>query len=163
MFKYKLFNLLIILILLSGCSQTNKNDKALNRDEEIKTISKVIDSCISWAKDKDIKLFYSCIINDSTYLSVRPSGGVVHGVKSLKRSEEFWLNPDFQYVKHDISDLTIRLSNSGDVAWFYCILNDRNTWKGQPADWLDTRWTGVLEKEHDKWVIKQQHFSFVNK
>ncbi|MEW5983137.1 MAG: nuclear transport factor 2 family protein [Acidobacteriota bacterium] len=35
-----------------------------------------------------------------------------------------------------------------------------NTYKGQPASWEDTRWTGVLEKRDGRWVIVQQHFSF---
>jgi hypothetical protein len=46
------------------------------------------------------------------------------------------------------------------VAWFYCILDDVNEWKGQPASWMNTRWTGVLEKRKEKWVIVQMHFSF---
>ncbi|MFC1593300.1 nuclear transport factor 2 family protein [Candidatus Neomarinimicrobiota bacterium] len=52
------------------------------------------------------------------------------------------------------------LSRSKDVAWFYCILDDINTWKGQPANWENVRRTGVLDKRNEKWVIVQQHFSF---
>jgi hypothetical protein len=49
------------------------------------------------------------------------------------------------------------------VAWFYCILDDINEWKGQPANWENTRWTGVLEKRDGRWVMAQQHFSFAAK
>ena len=59
-------------------------------------------------------------------------------------------------------DLNITLSQNHDVAWFYCKLNDYNTWKGEPANWENTRWTGVLEKRNGLWVMMQQHFSFVN-
>jgi len=48
------------------------------------------------------------------------------------------------------------------VAWFFCILDDINEWKGQPATWENTRWTGVLEKRDGRWVTVQQHFSFAN-
>jgi hypothetical protein len=50
----------------------------------------------------------------------------------------------------------------GEVAWFYCILDDINTFKGKPAEWRDTRWTGTVEKREGKWVIVQQHFSFAS-
>jgi len=39
-------------------------------------------------------------------------------------------------------------------------LDDINTWAGQPANWENARWTGVLKKRDGKWVIGQQHFSF---
>ena len=78
----------------------------------------------------------------------------------IKQNSEIYKDPDFQYVRHEINDLTINLSKSGDVAWFYCILNDINTWNGQPANWENARWTGVLEKREGRWVIVQQHFSF---
>lgn len=164
MSEKRLFRLTVIgvLAIISAACTQNPDKIKVEHEEEVKAISRVVDSCIGWAKNKDIKLFYSCIFNDPTFLSVRPSGGVVRGVEQLKSSEEFWMNPDFQYVKHDITNLTIRLSQSGDVAWFFCILNDRNTWKGKPAEWLNTRWTGVLEKREGNWVIMQQHFSFAS-
>jgi hypothetical protein len=40
------------------------------------------------------------------------------------------------------------------------VLDDVNEWRGQPANWMNTRWTGALEKRDGKWVIVQMHFSF---
>lgn len=40
------------------------------------------------------------------------------------------------------------------------MLDDINEWKGQPANWENTRWTGVLEKRDNNWIIVQMHFSF---
>ena len=68
----------------------------------------------------------------------------------------------FQYVRHELKDLTINISNSSDVAWWYCVLDDINTWNGQPANWENARWTGVLEKREGSWIIVQQHFSFAS-
>jgi hypothetical protein len=34
--------------------------------------------------------------------------------------------------------------------------------KRMPANWENTRWTGVLEKRDGRWVIIQQHFSFAS-
>lgn len=80
-----------------------------------------------------------------------------------KKNEKFWMNPDFKAIGYEIKDLKINISKSGDVAWWYCMLNDINEWKEKPASWENTRWTGVLEKRDNKWVIVQMHFSFATK
>ena len=49
-------------------------------------------------------------------------------------------------ISYEIRDLKISISECGTVAWYYCVLDDINEWKGRPAEWKDTRWTGVLEK-----------------
>jgi len=79
--------------------------------------------------------------------------------KEILLVEKTWSSPDFKAISHEIKDLRINLSRTGDVAWFYCVLDDINEWKGEPASWLNVRWTGVLEKRDGKWVIVQMHFS----
>lgn len=123
-------------------------------------IEKAIHASIGWAKDKDFKLLYSVIANDSNYIEVDPGNRIVKGIEQFKKAEKFWGSPDFKAVRYDIRDLKISLSQKGDIAWFYCVLDDVNEWKGQPASWMNTRWTGVLEKRDGKWVIVQMHFSF---
>jgi len=142
--KMKVKNLFILVLVLVLQSCTNPT---LDREAELKIIAQTIDSCIGWAKEKDLNLLFTIIANDPDYLSVHPSARVVRGFEEFKSNSSFWMNPDFQYVRHEIRDLKINLSKSGDVAWFYCVLDDLNEWKGQPANWENTRWTGVLEKE----------------
>lgn len=140
---------------------TNKStDEPGDKKAELAEIARVVDSCIGWVKEKDQDLLLSCVAHDSNYLSVHPSKRIVRGFKQFKASLPFFMSPDFKYIRHEIRDLVINLSKSGDVAWFYCILDDMNEWKGKPANWENTRWTGVLEKREGQWVIVQQHFSF---
>jgi hypothetical protein len=47
------------------------------------------------------------------------------------------------------------------VAWFSGVMDDVGEWQGEPSSWMNTRWTGVLERRHQRWVIVQQHFSWV--
>lgn len=145
-----------LLLLFTGKSMEEPGDKKA----ELAEIARVVDSCIGWVKEKDQALLFSCVAHDPNYVSVHPSKRVVRGFKQFKANISFFMSPDFRYVRHEISDLAINLSKSGDVAWFYCVLDDMNEWKGKPANWEDTRWTGVLEKREGKWVIVQQHFSF---
>lgn len=158
----RLFNALLIsasiLLALHACNAIIKEDP-VNKITETKLIQQAIHNSIGWAKNKDFHLLHSVIANDSAYLEVHPDGLVVRGFNEFKKAEAVWGSPDFKAIRYEIRDLDIRISKSGDVAWWFCILDDVNEWKGQPSSWMDTRWTGVLEKREGKWIIVQMHFS----
>lgn len=126
-------------------------------------IERSIRAAIGWAQTKDFGLLYRVMAGDADFLEVHPDGRVVKGIEEFKRAEAVWGSPDFKAVRYDIRDLKITISKSGDTAWFFCLLDDVNEWKGRPAVWENTRWTGVLEKRDGRWVIVQQHFSFAEK
>ena len=154
--------LLVIFGIVVASSSCNKPNNIFNIETEKQLVKKAIHSSIGWAKNKDIGLLYSVIAADSNYVSVHPENKVVKGFNEFKKAETFWMDDDFKAISYEISDLKISFSKQGNVAWFYCILNDINQWKGQPANWENTRWTGVLEKRNKNWVIVQMHFSFAD-
>ncbi len=159
----KYLTLILALVYSSQPLTSGQNtNNPFNIQQEKQLVEKVIHSSIGWAKNKDINLLYSIIANDTSFLEVHPDVKVVKGFKEFKKAEKFWMNPDFKAISYEIKELTINFSKSGDVAWFFCMLDDINEWKGQPANWENTRWTGVLEKRSGKWVIVQQHFSFAS-
>ena len=146
---------LFLVFTANSFAQENKIDK----ESELVLVEQTIDGCIEWAKTKDFDWLYSIIANDTSYLEVHPENFVVKGFANFKKMEKFWSSPDFKSIRHGIRDLRITLSRSGDVAWFYCMVDDINEWKGESVSWINTRWTGVLEKRNGKWVIVQMHFS----
>lgn len=152
----------MVLVMVTEIAACNSEPQSKNTDRssEIAVIEKVIHSNIGWAKNKDLTLLYSTIAQDTAYLEVQPGNKVVKGIADFKKAEAFWMSPYFKAVRYEIRDLTITISASGDAAWWYCVLDDINEWKGQPANWENTRWTGVLEKREGKWLIVQMHFSF---
>jgi ketosteroid isomerase-like protein len=152
----KIMNFGLILILCS-CNNTVKQT---DRKTEMEAVKTSIHATIGWAKNKDFNLLYNNISNDSDYLEVDPGSRLIRGFDQFKKNETFWGNPEFKAIRYDIRDLKINLSENGDVAWFFCMLDDINEWKGQPACWMNTRWTGVLEKRKGKWTMVQMHFSF---
>lgn len=151
---------LFLIVLSTPSCQDCRQEEIKDKKAESLRIEKAIRGSIGWAKNKDFDLLYSIIANDSNYLEVDPGHTPVLGIEQFKKNETFWCNPDFKAIRYDIRDLKITISHSGDVAWYYCILNDINEWKGQPLNWENVRWTGVLEKRKGKWVIVQMHFSF---
>jgi ketosteroid isomerase-like protein len=151
--------LLCVSVALMSC-QRGRSD--LDLESERQLVERAIHSSIGWAKEKDIDLLYSVIANDSDYVEVDPEARVVKGFEDFQKAEAFWMSDDFKAIRYEITDLKISFSKSGDVAWFFCMLDDINEWKGQPANWENTRWTGVLEKRNGNWVIVQMHFSFAS-
>ena len=150
----------MVFLLAVSCKNTEKKINDFEKERQL--IEKVIHSSIAWAKNKDIKLLYSVVANDSTYLEIHPDAAVVKGFANFKKQEGFWLHPDFKAIRYEMRDLRINVSRSGDAAWWFCMLDDINEWKGQPANWENTRVTGVLEKREGNWVIVQMHFSFAS-
>ena len=154
---------LYILIILSvlmvgGCSTV---DDTINVAEEKAAISTVIHNSIGWAANKDTVLSYACYAHDPELFWFSPrDDGTVRGYDSfVEMTESFFMKEEFKAIRYEIRELEINLSRSGDVAWYHARLDDYNEWKGQPANWEDVRWTGVLEKRDGRWVIVQMHFS----
>ena len=129
--------------------------------EEKAKISKVIRNSIGWAANKDKELVFSCFAQDPELFWYSPrDDGTIHGYKAfVDLTEGFFMKDYFKAIGYKIKELQINLSQSGDVAWYHARLDDYNEWKGQPANWEDVRWTGVLEKRDGRWVIVQMHFS----
>ena len=146
-------------ISLISCINLDK-EIVIEQKSEMAIISNTIHSAISWAKNKDFTVSNRIIANDSDYLEVDPDNRIVRGFKEFKKNEEFFADTNFKAIRYEIRDMKISISQSGTVAWYYCVLDDINEWKGQPACWMNTLWTGVLEKRDGKWVIVQMHFSF---
>ena len=149
----------ILIVGLVSCNDKEKGNRAYIKSE-LPVIEKCIRDAIGWAGKKDFDLLYSVIANDSNYLEVSPNNHITRGFEEFKKNEVIWGDPRFKAIGYEIRDLKISVSQSGTVAWYYCILDDINDWDSKPASWMNTRWTGVLEKRKEKWVIVQMHFSF---
>ena len=154
--------------MLMACASSasrglGRAEPAVDEETEKREIARVVSSVIGWAKDKDLDLFFGSIAHDEDYVSVTPGQRVIKRFEDVKENVPFWMSPDFQYVRHELKDLEIKLARCGTVAWFYCVLDDINTYKGEPASWENARWTGVVEKRDGKWVVVAQHFSFANR
>ncbi len=160
--KTAYFFLTAFLILVS-CDRGNSEMQGFDPVAERAAVEQTIRNNLGWAPTKDFELLESTMWLDSTYLVVNPTDRVAIGEDDFRANEEFFRSPDFQAVGFEITDLRINISKGGDVAWFYCHLNDWNTWKGEPANWENARWTGVLEKIDGAWKIRQMHFSFAHR
>ncbi|MFC1887224.1 AAA family ATPase [Candidatus Cloacimonadota bacterium] len=130
---------------------------------EFQEVNKVLHNSIGWAINKDLEMLYNSFAEDEDYLEVHPEDNVVKGMSVFRKMEKFWLDEKFKAIGHEIRELQIKLAESGKVAWFFCRLDDMNQWDGKPLNWMNVRWTGVMEKRSGVWRIVQQHFSYPEK
>lgn len=162
-----LTSLAAVMAVVSACTfeptadpeSVGQAGSAFDEVAEQATVERAIHGTIGWAQTKDFDLLYGIIAPDSAYLEVHPGDRVVKGFAEFRQAEDFWGNPDFRAIRYEIKELRITFSRSGDVAWFFCMLDDENEWRGEPASWLNARWTGVLEKREGRWRMVQMHFS----
>ena len=159
-FGFVLLVLLLFYIFSSCCIR--QKEAVFNETKEIELVRQSIDNVIGWAVSKDFSLFFGSIATDSSFISVTPYERVKFGFNEVRKDSGFWGSPHFKAIRHELRNMHIQFSQSKDVAWFFCYLDDINEWKGQPASWENARWTGVLEKRNGKWIIVQQHFSFAS-
>jgi hypothetical protein len=115
--------LLFILLIISGCSSSKKD---FDIEKEKFLVEKAINGSIGWAKDKNLAYLYNIIANDSSFLEVHPGNRIIKGFREFRKAEEFWMSSDFKAIRYEIRDLKITISQSGDAAWWFCILDDIN-------------------------------------
>ncbi|HUV29655.1 MAG TPA: nuclear transport factor 2 family protein [Acidobacteriota bacterium] len=133
--------------------------------EEKAKVEKAINDCIMWPyPEKNIDRLYNAVAKDSSFVIFHPdSASTIIGYDAFQRMiDDVFLKDELKATGTDIRDLRINLSQSGDAAWYSCILDDTGEWAGRPYRWLNTRWTGVLEKRDGTWLIVQMHFSFAS-
>lgn len=151
-----------VIVLIAGvCTSMSERVDAAKEKAEIE---KVIDNSIGWAENKDTDVLFGSMAQDSAFFIYHPtSTSTIVGFDAFKSmAEQVFLNPAFKATGYEIKDLRINLSRGGDVAWFSSMLDDRGEWNGEPTDWINARWTGVLEKRDGRWVITQMHFSLAS-
>ena len=157
--QYLKFGLTVAIFLaIGGCNSMKQEVDSMTEKTEIE---KVIKSSITWAVNKDKDRMFLLFVNDSTLFYFSPDNASnVRGFEDFKEQvEQVFMNPAFKAIRSDFRDLQIEVSRSGECAWWSCYLDDINEWNGQPASWINVRWTGVLEKRDDNWIIVQMHFS----
>lgn len=151
----------LVIGMLAACAAEKP---AVDPAAETAAVEKAIRSSIEWATDKDTAELYGAVAQDSSFFIFHPdSASTIVGFDAFKNLVEgFFMLPEFKATGSEIKDLRIHLSRGGDVAWWSALLNDFGEFRGRPTAWVNTRWTGVLEKREGRWVIAQMHFSFAS-
>lgn len=122
----------------------------------------VITDSIGWAKNKDRERLMECMAHDENLFYFAPEAdGTISGFKEFENLvDKLFMDKRFKAVRFEIKDLRINFSKTKETAWWSAMLDDVNEWDGRSSSWENARWTGILEKRDEGWVIVQMHFSF---
>ncbi len=151
--RIQIISLFLLLFVLSSCVQQ------VDFDAEKEQINTVLDLNIKASETKDIAAISNVYAHDSdmivfgTDLAERFVGWE-NLEKSLKE-----MFAAFNDVSYEVSNRTIKIDKSGDVAWFTEIQDIKLIVNEEPLEIKNARYTGVFEKRDGKWVIVQSHFS----
>lgn len=129
---------------------------------EIALIERTINDNIKWPfPEKNVDRLLSSVSHEPDLLIFHPdSKSTVYGFADFKKMvAELFMDEEMKPTRTEIKDLRIRHPEGSMVAWFSCTLDDCGEYKGEKWEWMDARWTGVLEKRRGKWIIVQMHFS----
>lgn len=150
----------LVTVVLTSCVVPNESERITSLNE----IEQVIENSIGWALTKDRALLMESVSQDDDFFIFHPdASSTIIGFSAFERHvDQVFMNEAFRATDFSINDLRITLSREGDVGWFSAVLDDHGEWQGQPTSWIDTRWTGVLERRDRRWVIVQMHFSFAS-
>jgi hypothetical protein len=155
------FAAVVCVVLVSDVGSAGISEERQFTGEKA-VIKDVIEASIGWAMDKDTDLLFSSVAQDEAFFYFSPdNASTISGFEMFKKfTADTFMGDNFKALWYKTKDMAINVSESGDVAWYHCLLDDVGLWDGREAGWHDVRWTGVLEKRGGKWVIVQMHFSF---
>ena len=148
--------LVLAIVLMAGGPAAVASDTA---SEDHAAVKQSIEQSIGWAIEKDFEAMYRLWGDDMFHFWLFSDSQVI-GLESFKEYSERWKDPEFRGTRYEFKDLRIRFSDSGDVAWYSCYLDDCGTFRGQEFCLNDVFQTGVLEKRQGRWVHVLMHGSY---
>jgi ketosteroid isomerase-like protein len=156
---YKIVLITWIFTVVFSCDANRQITVAEDKSGDYEAVKYTIEQAIGWAIEKDFEAMYSLWADDMFHFWVF-SGSKVVGLENFKKYSEGWKDPDFRGTRFEFKDLRIIFSQSGDVAWYSCYLDDCSSYKGVESCLKDVFQTGVLEKRDGRWVHVLMHGSY---
>ncbi|MFH0842765.1 MAG: nuclear transport factor 2 family protein [Bacteroidota bacterium] len=149
----------LVITSIHSCSPSQQNAPAENKTGEYEAVRHTIEQSIGWALEKDFEAMYRLWADDMFHFWLF-SGSKVVGLEEFKKYSEGWKDTDFRGTRFEFKDLRIVFSQSGNVAWYSCYLDDCSSYKGVESCLKDVFQTGVLEKRDGRWVHVLMHGSY---
>lgn len=146
--------LLGISFLVSGCSPAK-----VDMEAEKTNVRAVLDKVVQATKNENMEMFSQTTAHDKDLISIGTAGNEFF--KGWEQLKEAMLKQFDAFENTDIlvKDRIIKIHASGKVAWFSEVLDFKFTVKEKPYQFEGVRFSGVLEKRDNKWLVVQTHMS----
>ncbi len=148
----KLMRFAVALLLIAFASVSAWAAEPTQIEKEVK------DWLTAYAKayeKKDLNALMSMIAAEAVFIDSSPQGRYM-GADAIKKAYQ----AEFTQIQSVVMEPTwLTASTKGDQAWFAAELMAKVD-LGNEKFSVPGRWTGVLEKRGDKWLIILSHFSY---
>jgi hypothetical protein len=155
--KEKFITISIVLLFSVVFTSIGLTQESTSPDYE--AVKKAIEQSVGWAIEKDFEAMFR-LWDDNMFHFWLFSNSLVVGLDNFKIYAEQWRDTDFRGTRFEFKDLRIMFSQSGDVAWYSCFLDDCGSYKGKESCLENVFQTGVLEKRDGQWVHMLMHGSY---
>lgn len=128
------------------------------REDQLQ-IQKVLELYISASESQDINLMSQVWAPDDDIVVIGTEGDEnLKGWNNIKPvlTKQF---TSFENTLISMRDQLININNDKTTAWFSAIVNYNFIYKGKALSFEGNRFTGVLEKRNNQWLIVQSHMS----
>jgi len=155
--KKRFITISIVLLFLHSFTDRVASQEITSPNYE--AVKKTIEQSIGWAIEKDFNSMFR-LWDDNMFHFWLFSNSLVIGLDNFKTYAEQWKDPNFRGTRFEFKDLRIVFSQSGDVAWYSCFLDDCGSQNGKEFCLENVFQTGVLEKKDGRWVHVLMHGSY---
>jgi hypothetical protein len=154
----KLFYSILILFALTffiSCTGETQFDMEAERSE----VMKVLDNFGKAHEDRDLNLLLSCFSDKPDIIILGTDENELWVDKVSMGERQKIAYETFDKITLSVRDKIIKMSRTGEQAWFYMKVNWYVESGGNQFTFDGIRTTGVLEKENAKWKIVLLHTS----
>lgn len=147
--------LLLSTIFFSGCIKKEKVDFSVEKAK----IETVLEQYNLANENQDFNLIKSIWSNNENIVCIGTE--TYEKLIGWKQIESAIKNQfkTFKDTYISVNNQIINISDSGNTAWFSEILEYNFMYKGLHKSFQGIRYTGVLIKEGEKWILVQTHMS----
>lgn len=145
--------------MLWGCRSESESPVTFNAQIEKERIEYVLEKYVIANEDQKIEIvreiwapFPDIVVIGTDF------GEKMVGWPTIKRAYERQFK-SFEETLISVHDQVIKLNETGNTAWFSQVLNYNYIYQGKKYQHEGLRFTGVLIKHEDDWVMVQSHIS----
>jgi hypothetical protein len=150
---------LTVIIILSSCNNSNSIKKPIDLKIETDKVALVLERYIIANETKNLHLVEQVWApkDDIVVIGTNTDESLI-GWENIKVAMKRQFD-SFEDTYISVRDQLISINETGNTAWFSEIINYNYIYQGKAVQYEGLRFTGVLEKKNDDWLIVQSHLS----
>ena len=152
-------SIVLIGIITLGCNHASRDKGKIDFNQEKEKVALVLEKYVIANEEQNLNLIKEVwAMNPEIVVFGTNSDETIIGWDAIKNAlQKQFASIEDTYIS--VRDQRIGINETGNTAWFSEFVNYNYIYKGKPVKYEGLRFTGVLEKINDEWLIVQSHMS----